>query len=171
MAIFCLFTAAQESCARQVAYEGNNKFSQCGGGGGIADNRASTISNMPSRLANINATMNNPNNLNQNSETHQLGCGALTWGYGLPHFGVVPRVGGMDSRTLACFLEFALWPPMHQCGCGLGCVACPCRLGVCPFGPMYQPLSNAIGPCRSLSCTSVNQFPIESTPTQSSCVS
>ena len=31
--------------------------------------------------------------------TPTLWCGPLSWGYGLPHFGVAPRVGDKDSHT------------------------------------------------------------------------
>ena len=37
--------------------------------------------------------------------------GPLSWGYGLPRFGVAPRVGDMDSHALAWPLELGIWTP------------------------------------------------------------
>ena len=45
--------------------------------------------------------------LGLNSPT--LRCGPLSWGYGLTHFGVAPRVGVMDDYTSVWPVELGLW--------------------------------------------------------------
>ena len=46
-------------------------------------------------------------------ETHESTkmCGPSSWGYGLPHFDVAPRVGDMDSHASVWPLELGIWTP------------------------------------------------------------